>query len=698
MYLKIRDPRTNTDVSIFTKRGKSILKKYIIQIGGEGGEGEGTLKYMIDTHFHPIDNFSIISSDKNGNLHQDMFKILNIKASRGIIRKYEKQFENSYVININEHNTKDSNNFLDVSIVELTDYIGDIYSRYKEIGNSILVSNLSIDESILKAEKFPTDIKIIIEFAPFNRNREDVNEFCQNLFNSMSFGDNQIGGAHAPIHDYTNHVYSISYQYQDPVVRMPCEYAAILLTDSSNSDFDINEVTHLESLGKAFPGGNFVYVRGGTKRGAEGRGYNKDGIDDSAGTNVCKFGYGVVDCCYKLTQDELINNSLLGPQNDRPNAIRTILNNDLYQELKNNELYKNFKNIRYISGGDDGTGCPGAPDRGTAPQTNPHLIKLFRHQSFDEIFQEDLDRNTITSNQVELLKKLQQFLDLCVEKANEFIGQPGDDIGYDLISQNNPSCNEQLCKPLYFPISVFELLDKDNINWQIRSEMYHLSVSPCLHHGLRGFDISEKLCKLFYLDFYAYSSHMVLHSIAHAMDRLYGSHAFVEDIAMHKSSPEVIWDNIRQTIETFAINKQKKYEDVRKDLPEDETGGSGKIQAKLLWEKANRNGGIRSRNGKLLARKCQYDYYNEEYGYKYNAENNIYAVSNQCAYIKHKYGCKRGQCTGVPVNSRKTTFIPPNCDESGKPWSDVITRSYRNFPTHIGSEVSDVWTIDDWLE
>jgi hypothetical protein len=67
MYLTIRDPRSNTDVSIFTKKGKNILNNYIKQIGsgksidkdkkGKGSKTKkGILEYMIDTHFHPIDN------------------------------------------------------------------------------------------------------------------------------------------------------------------------------------------------------------------------------------------------------------------------------------------------------------------------------------------------------------------------------------------------------------------------------------------------------------------------------------------------------------------------------------------------------------------------------------------------------------------------------------------------------------------
>ena len=672
VYEKIKNPETGRYISIFGKTGKRILANFIeaYQYGGDGTTTTTTVgqekaktdapakiinkwEYLVKSHFHPLSNFI---SYGQGEIKTNN-KIIKIHCAIGKPKitpldgnKIITVYPASYPIAAKEVNNGEAQPtaVYEVHSVTLKNYIKEILERYKDpkgIKNRIFgLGNVEIDGALLteiddnKKRDFK-DVYISMVYRPVTKEdhankTSDVADPPTHKTPKATWKSkkvNQWGGSPVEVYQTTENVYAIVYQYQDPVVRMPCEYATILFKDSINEyrtggeeveNFDINDVVEYQytedgDYNHAFVDNNFRYTR---THGGEAKG---DPIISKKESDECRFGYGVTDCCSIMKT--ALDKSILRPVGD--------LLPQLYLELKENEDYKNFKSIDEI--------CKITPG-------NENYEDLFNQRGILEV----LTKMGVDADKITLLQKLQGFIDVCRKKVIKWIG------GYSLPDSTDLNCESQIEKPDYYPISVFEFIDKTNNTWESRSEIYHLSVSPCLHNGLAGFDSSKNLCELFGLPFLEHSSHVALHSIAHAMDRLYGDHSFtdlgtVEATIRHHNDKETIWENIKKTIEWFANNKPNNRDPVSGMLIQ-----SGED----LWKEANVHDGTKSKSGKIIMYRCRYPHFNEQYGYILDGEKG-YKASGECEGIKKAYGCKRGQF----LKDDENNIIP------------VETMTYRNF-------------------
>jgi hypothetical protein len=325
--------------------------------------------------------------------------------------------------------------------------------------------------------------------------------------------------------------YSIFYQYQDPVVRMTCEYVVMTLAEY----FKINDVLLQTSVEDWF-----------------------NTLIDREAKQFCSYGKGDVNCCTKVLLDWLTQNIGI-----HESLLQTLRRELVYQELL---IDRDYARLHDVSTKINFNTLFTDPQQHVPPSVNPRSNPLSA-----------------------LLAYLQQIINKIIAKSGR--------------SSNYP------------PISILEVLDTTNMTWIIRCERFHLEHEPCFHHGLHGSGASDRLLELWGLPNDQYASHVAIHSIAHAIDRLYCGHTHTYAEAGTK---EQILGQILGSLTFFTSCKNR-----RSPKPD-----GSPWTAEELWDLAN-NGGL----------------FDEKYGYDDEGH-----VQPMCKQQKEDHGCDMNL---LPTSLRK---------------------------------------------
>ena len=257
----------------------------------------------------------------------------------------------------------------------------------------------------------------------------------------------------------------IIYKYIDPVIRMCCEYAILfdqkIRLDEDNYKLFLDKDGNI-SEDKINSWLHFVW---------EKRDVKPEGVEGT----ICVFGIGKIDCCSQTLHNEHLSKLRINQR---------LFNLDDYQRVINE--HPKYKSV---------------------PPLND-LFELNLNPAHTYLL-ESSDENENSKNMI-LVQILQLIFDKIVEKSGRAEG----------ISKGGES---------YPRIHVLEVIDPANEIWILRSEHFHLSKSPCVHNGLKYkskinyflnyLGLWDKIEQLRFADV------NLLHSIAHALDRLYCGHS-----------------------------------------------------------------------------------------------------------------------------------------------------------------------------
>ncbi len=334
--------------------------------------------------------------------------------------------------------------------------------------------------------------------------------------NALSYGK-KYGGGEFDV---------LLYKYQDPVVRMVCEYMMLLYDMFYTENIDIDKIYgYLEqyielqkSIAEkrsiplarqkhkyhfAYAKNNFwKFIRDVLMRKTRSLHPTTSTVVELQSTyqgfqegTHCKFGVGLTNCCEETLTTHEVSAFMKGKFDTRD-----------YDRMKDTPGYQNYMNME------------------------PDFAELFLNpQSY--LKQPD--------------EKLIKFIAICQEVIHMIIIQSGRAEGKSVTFEPYP------------PISVLEVFEPTNVEepstyvWIIRSERFHLSKSPCVHLGLKGNDITDKLSSFFCLP-PSYETNVILHSIGHCLDRLYCGHRFSS--GAYTQANDVI---MNQIINCFAIFLQR---------------------------------------------------------------------------------------------------------------------------------------------
>ena len=396
---------------------------------------------------------------------------------------------------------------------------------------------------------------------------------------------------------------TIIYKYQDPVIRMICEY--IKLWDNyfkedktrfvpmRTADNEINEAVFTTQLN--------LFLKGKGEAGAEG--------------SVCRFGIGVISCCNDIRRSFDQLSIKLDDFHLEDYILATKTDNYIKQLKTTNEMGYIFK----------------------------PAVGFLKKADIDKIL---------------YTKILQKTIDAIIKKSGRVEGPPN--VGEEPIADQR--------KKMYPPVNLLELLDKENDTWLIRCERFHLSLSPCVHLGIEGLGRVDNL--LAYLNLVSYVERLKfeniawLHTIGHALDRLYCGHThrnnkFKDNAAILKQilkSFELFYLNMgRPTLLGIFSNALPEinilfYYILIKDIdeltkyvqsaPEDKINimvdSAQKLPLKMLF-----SGATLESKKKILIRKIRESllvthYFNKSFSYTIKDDE---YVQRGCD-IKKEYGCK----------------------------------------------------------
>lgn len=396
---------------------------------------------------------------------------------------------------------------------------------------------------------------------------------------------------------------TIIYKYQDPVIRMICEY--IKLWDNyfkedktrfmpmRTPDNEINEAAFTTQLN--------LFLKGKGEAGAEG--------------SVCKFGIGVISCCNDIRRsfDQL-----------------TIKLDDFYLD-----------------------------DYKLVTETDDYIKQLKTSDEIGYVFKPAVGYlKKADDDKILYTKILQKTINAIIKKSGRVEGPPN--VGEEPIADQK--------KKMYPPVNLLELLDKENDTWLIRCERFHLALSPCVHLGIEGLGRVDNL--LTYLNLVSYRERLKfeniawLHTIGHALDRLYCGHThrnnkFKDNAAILKQilkSFELFYLNMGEPVLLGIFPKALPeinilfyyilINDIEVLTKYIESVAEDKINimvdsAKKLPLTMNFSGATLESKKKILIRKIKEllavkNYFNKSYSYTIKGDE---YVQEGCD-IKKEYGCK----------------------------------------------------------
>ena len=213
-------------------------------------------------------------------------------------------------------------------------------------------------------------------------------------------------------------------------------------------------------------------------------------------STICKFGFGLTNCCTEILRYDYM--PTLSLQLNHYNL-------DKYKEIASSQKY---------------------------------IIRPMKTM-FDPLFNLEpasLLLKTENPYKIKLTKIMQATIDKIIERSGNREGSgepaPGPNVTYP-------------------PIHLLEVLDIRNKTWTVRSEIYHLSKSPCVHNGIQFMARVYYFLKYFGLHRdgtpVEFASISWLHTIGHALDRLYCGHSFIVD---HDTRLDIL-RQIKNSFQTF---------------------------------------------------------------------------------------------------------------------------------------------------
>jgi hypothetical protein len=607
--------------------------------------GLGLYDYIIDEHFHFIKDIYVINIDNNKKIYNDPIRIEGIFFGKDIDNRL---ISNNYFIRLDNIPEIVTDPILKQKILSFQDLTKRTIIQYMD--------DLAMaKKGILENKKYKVDSEVVDMFFDDIKFNIDDDESGPNMYMELSNNDPKnpgksisnilgipnnkdltkktMGGALSLANEYdedSDIKAIISYEYQDPVVRMTCDYFNIftywfitILNDHDNSIsykhelIDIFELTdvHLETIFAKINSPNCCGLTDELALLCRAEDNDIKIADEGKFGGICKFGIGSVDCCHKVNTIDifmyvcklLLNK--LGIIDLEPVILQTI-NKWLISKETNFELLE--------------TMIQEHTEHTQDSKINQFIIQIKKYKDY-----------------------IQKLIELIIIKSGRSEGilprmpPASPDKNLTMLEINEKMVDDSLYmnKISYPSITFFDVLYTEyDYSWIIRCETFHLSRSPCVHNGLRGDNIAIDLCVALNLDPNRYASHVLLHTIAHAVDRLYCKHLFTnpsgDSIDDEEPTPK---DNIiifQEIMDSLNIIGQA-----------DEPKKTGQD----LWDIINLYNNVDN----------EYNYYYESYGY-----NDDGTPTHECSHLKDLYGCTlnntnkiSNSTSGLDIDGFRNTFI-----------------------------------------
>jgi len=586
-----------------TKKYKGKTKKYK---GGIGETETETISRSQTMFTSPTQGTVPVRFPGKGNMLEDdpLFTFLN---------NHTHSLESIVLTNF-------KNIFIDAIYVKVKDASTD-YTETQRIGNKLVLS----DASSMLLCSFHINRNVMIDdtltYVPelhYDKTKSYIVE-CKELSSS---GGKKYGGGEYDV---------LVYKYQDPVVRMVCEYMMLLCKmfyddppeDAPTIDSIYDYLQEYKALQASIASKNgislmeqkykydYEYVKNNfwkfvrdvfmrvtrvlnPRKNTEPMRLSKEKIGYQEGT-YCVFGLGKTNCCEESLKTYIDGNP----------RFQNIFTTKVYNDMKKTHEYQKYENME------------------------PRFQELFDKP---EIFLTD-------KTNISLMK----FIAIYQEVINMIIIQSGRAEG----KSGGPFLP-------YPPISVLEVFDQINVAdvstyvWIIRSERFHLSKSPCVHLGLQLDDITDKLTSFFCLPS-SYETTVILHSIGHCLDRLYCGQSFNESSRNYNQQNEIILTQILDCFDIFLNHMKKQTADYR-----DENFQKLNIQnlttELLYFISIQDTDSLISELGRQRKKltdiykdpsKQITDLYNVHFSFHKNKRDDTWVTKAECWHIKQKYGCSR---------------------------------------------------------
>jgi hypothetical protein len=469
----------------------TVKNKGKTKVNVKSGE-KAYFERVIDGHEHLLDGFFTVRLDKEKLIMSEMNEIIRVFALKKIT-------ENTETLDINDNRLFELEKYFinkkqpikkDEKIILLSSK-DSIYFKHCILSKKMQIHRLSInnDKNLQYGFIFTKDN---ISQSTNSKESALTNNSVKNKPKNPLIGGT-LGLEHTP---------SIIYNYQDPVVRMVCEYLMLLDTYFTEIVEGIKVINKREidkyveqrvsmratdynfRLKTSLPG---IYVKkeNNANKNNENLFYTKirtdyflidengerikrNGPNPGYESSICAFGVGKTDCCSRTLRKNNLSKMFLKYD---------MFNLDIYDHMTNRNEYKNYTNMEVDAG-------------------------------YQQVFR-NVENLYINKDETHIYDMKFVFLcNLTIQYIIEKSGRAEGGSKTDVIDT-------------YPPISIIEVLDPNNMTWIVRSERYHLSKSPCVHLGLKNKNITDKLATFFNLVGGDYRMNVWFHSIGHALDKLF---------------------------------------------------------------------------------------------------------------------------------------------------------------------------------
>lgn len=399
----------------------------------------------------------------------------------------------------------------DINKLEYTDLItvDDIkfntYSKKDLINNVVLNYDTSINIYLSEQESRMFDI-MTSTMTNFKNDEQSTyfleikNTSEKNIeFMKKHYTNNIVLSGGKPLGSDPDNYQIIVYKYIDPVIRMCCEYAILfdqyVKRHGNNLNLFLDEDSNIDDF-KINCWLQFVWEENRTVK-------DISGIEG----NICVFGVGRIDCCSHT------------------------LNNEHLSQLRINQSIFNLTAYNTTISSE-------ATYKSTPPLDDLFQLQLGEAYTY---LKTNSDEKTHSENII-LVKILQKIFDKIVLRSGRAEG----------LSRGGES---------YPRIHLLEVIDPTNEIWILRSEHFHLTKSPCVHNGIQY----KKKVNYFlnYLGLWDRNEQLhfadvnLLHSIGHALDRLYcGHHGHI--LGQGNLTPQNIFTQIKQIFRIFLQLKLRR--------------------------------------------------------------------------------------------------------------------------------------------
>lgn len=287
----------------------------------------------------------------------------------------------------------------------------------------------------------------------------------------------------------------IVYKYQDPVIRMCCEYmilfnnifktidSSIIIATYAMPDFSVKEHTltaKLESIWRDMAAGEPLRI---------------DDPESGLEGSKCEFGIGAINCCNKILREKHLDELLVKLTDFQCDAYTATASEVDYNQPPFIECNIPYAADLYLK----------KKKKTAATLSPPDQFKLLQ------------------------INILQMVIDKIIFKSGREGGYGAPAAGAMGGAGGGGGAAAAAPGERYPKIHLLEILDPANEVWMMRCERHHLSKSPCVHLGIEdsanvdNFLISLNLYDPGKIPF-TMPSIAWLHTIGHALDRIYCGH------------------------------------------------------------------------------------------------------------------------------------------------------------------------------